>query len=76
MELQTPLNKGQLEILKLFSRDIDDEDLLEIKRMITKYLSEKANKLANQIWDEKGWTNDEMDKLSVTHMRSITKKSK
>ena len=28
------LNRHQLEILKLFSRDLDDKDLIEIKRLI------------------------------------------
>ena len=70
MNLKAPLNKTQLEILKLFSRDLDDVDLLEIKRLITKYLSEKSNKMANQVWDKKGWTNKDMEKLSRTHLRT------
>ncbi len=70
MNLNAPLNKTQLEILKLFSRDLDDVDLLEIKMLITKYLSEKSNKMANQVWDKKGWTNKDMDELSRTHLRT------
>ena len=51
--LKSPLNPAQLEILKLFSRDLAEEDLLAIKRLIVKYLAEKASRMADQIWQEK-----------------------
>lgn len=66
--LKSPLNPAQLEILKLFSRDLGEEDLLAIKRLIVKYLAEKASRMADQIWQEKGWTNEDMDRLANTHM--------
>ena len=65
--LKSPLNPAQLEILKLFSRDLQEEDLLAIKRLIVKYLAEKATKMADQIWKDKGWTDEDMDRLSKTH---------
>lgn len=65
-----PLNPHQLEILKLFARDLDDKDLVEIKRLIVKYLAEKVTKMADEIWEEKGWTNDDMEKLLNTHKRT------
>ena len=76
MEIQTPLNNAQLEILKLFSRHLDDADLLEIKRIITKYLADKANKLATEVWKEKGWTDKDMDALSKKHLRTPYKINK
>ena len=63
------LNKHQLEILKLFTRDLEDNDLIEIKRLIVKYLAKKVTKAANEVWEEKGWTNDDMDRLLKTHKR-------
>ena len=74
--LKSPLNPAQLEILKLFSRDLGEEDLLAIKRLIVKYLAEKASRMADQIWKEKGWTNDDMDRLAHTHMRTSYKSNK
>jgi hypothetical protein len=61
------LNKHQLEILKLFTRDLEDNDLIEIKRLIVKYLANKITKMADDIWEEKNWTNDDMDRLLLTH---------
>ncbi|MGB1204016.1 MAG: hypothetical protein ACPG5B_00130 [Chitinophagales bacterium] len=73
MNTTTPintLNKHQLEILKLFSRELEDEDLIAIKRLIVKYLADKITKMADEIWEEKNWTNDDMDKLLKTHKRT------
>ena len=70
MDIQTPLNKAQLEILQLFSREVSNEDMLEIKRMITRYFAKKVNTLADEVWEEKGWTQDDMERLSQTHMRT------
>lgn len=30
--LKTPLNKAQIDILRLLSRDLDEEDLKEVRR--------------------------------------------
>jgi len=65
-----PLNNHQLEILKLFSRELDDTDLIEIKRLIVKYLADKVTRMADEIWEEKNWTNEDMKRLLKTHKRT------
>ena len=71
-QLQTniPLNNHQLEILKLFSREMEDNDLIEIKRLIVKYLAEKVTKLTNEVWEEKNWTDEDMERLLQSHKRT------
>jgi len=68
--LTTPLSNMQLELLKLFSRDIEDTDLLALKKLIVRYLAKKASRLADNIWDEKEWTDKDMDKLLNQHERT------
>ena len=68
--LEMPFNKHQLELLKLFSRDLDDEDLIAIKRLIVQYLGEKITKMADEVWEEKQWTNEDMRRLLNTHERT------
>lgn len=65
-----PLNNHQLEILKLFSRELDDKDLIEIKKLIVKYLADKITRMADEVWEEKNWTNDDMKRLLKTHKRT------
>ena len=64
------LNQHQLEILKLFSRELEEKDLIEIKRLIVKYLADKVTKMADDIWEEKNWTNEDMERLLKTHQRT------
>lgn len=64
------LNAHQLEILKLFSRELEEKDLIEIKKLIVKYLASKITTMADEIWDKNNWTNDDMEKLLKTHKRT------
>ncbi|HRF39122.1 MAG TPA: hypothetical protein PK198_10060 [Saprospiraceae bacterium] len=64
------LNKHQLEILKLFSRELDDNDLIEIKRLIVKYLDQKITKMADDIWEKNNWTDEDMERILKTHKRT------
>lgn len=68
--LDFPLNAHQLEILKLFRRDMEEKDLIEIKRLIVKYLADKITKKTDEVWEEKGWTNEDMKRLLKTHKRT------
>ena len=60
------LNQTQLEILKFFSRDLSETDLLDLKRIIVRFLAEKATKII----DEKGLSNEDIDKIAHTHLRT------
>ncbi len=68
--LQMPFSNLQLELLKIFVREVSDEDLLEIKRLITQFFAQKAIAEANKVWDEKGWTEAEAQRMLQTHMRT------
>ncbi len=54
--LQPPLTNLQVELLKLFSRQLPEADLLAIRDMISKYLLEKAFLEADKAWESKGYT--------------------
>jgi len=69
-KITSPLTNAQLEILKLFSRELNEQELLEIKRLIVRYLAQKATKLADEVWAQKGWTNEDMEKFLQLHERT------
>ena len=60
-QLSKPLTKLQIELLKIYSFDINDEQLIEIKNMLSSYFADKASDEMDKLWDKKGWTNDTMD---------------
>ncbi|OHD78966.1 MAG: hypothetical protein A2355_09880 [Spirochaetes bacterium RIFOXYB1_FULL_32_8] len=47
------LSNLQLELLKLFSYGVNDDDLKVIKNFLTKYFAEKAMDEADRFWNEK-----------------------
>ena len=58
--VQPPLTNIQQELLKLYSSDVSEEDLIAIKNFIANYFASKAIKEADQIWDKKGYTPETM----------------
>lgn len=60
----------QLELLRLYSRDLPEADLVEIKHLLARYFAEKLTRRADQVWEEKGWADDTMEEFLHTKMRS------
>lgn len=60
-DLKMPLNKAQIEILKLFSRPMSEEDLQEIKTLLVKHLAEKLTQRVDNISKEKGYTQEDFN---------------
>lgn len=59
--INRPLTNLQLELLKLYSLNLPEESLLEIKRLIACYFADKAADEMDRLWDENNWSNDTMD---------------
>ncbi len=60
--LNFPLSNVQMELLKIFSTGVSDSEIGELKAVIANFYANKAIQRADEIWDEKGLTNDDMDK--------------
>lgn len=60
--LDKPLSNIQIELLKLYSQDINDQDLIAIRKIIARYFAEKASDEMDELWDENNWSNETMSK--------------
>lgn len=58
--IHPPLSNIQAELLKLFSADIPEKDLLELKKMIAEFLLEKARDKADVIWEKNGYSDEKL----------------
>lgn len=65
--IKQPLSNVQLEILKVFSHNLTEEELKEFRDTIAGYFANRAIKSANKAWEEKGWT--DVDSMLNTKMR-------
>ena len=58
------LSNMQLELLKLYSTDILDSDLKEVKKLLAKFFLDKARNGASKIWIDKEYSDEKIDNLS------------
>lgn len=70
MAAQHKLTNLQLELLKVFSFDLPEEQLLEIKKLLSNYFLEKARDEMDELWDERGWNQETMREWAHEHMRT------
>lgn len=70
MESTIKLSNLQLELLKLFAKNIPEQQLIEIKQLLVQYFAQKATDEMDKLWDERGYTNETMKKWANTHMRT------
>ena len=71
MVLETKkLSNLQIELLKVFSYDLSDVQLLDIKILLSNYFAQKASDRMDELWEEKGWTVETMKEWGNEHMRS------
>ncbi|MEZ4887802.1 MAG: hypothetical protein R3E32_23935 [Chitinophagales bacterium] len=68
--LKTPFSNVQLELLKLFSHNIPEDDLLEIKRYLIQYRKTKNYVVGGQDLGRKKWTQKDEQRILDTHQRT------
>lgn len=61
--IHPPLSNIQAELLKLFSADIPEKHLSELKSMMALFLLNKARDKADAAWDEKGYTDEKLRQM-------------
>jgi len=69
MEAQS-LSNLQLELLKVYSRHVEDEDVIAIRKMLATYFAEKAVRMADEVWLKRGWKSEDTKQLSQEHNRT------
>jgi len=55
-----PLTNIQLELLKLFSMGVSEEEVREIRRILARFFMQKAVGEATQIWEDRGYTGEQL----------------
>ena len=70
MEAEKGLTNLQLELLKLFSFNLNDQQIKEIRVLLSRYFAEKVTQEMDQLWESKNWTNETMEQWSKEHLRT------
>ena len=64
-----PLNNAQKDILNLFKYQHSEQELLEIKQLISEYLFKKAIAMADAEAEAKGYTKEVIKSWATEHSR-------
>ena len=59
--INKPFTNLQIELLKLYSTNISEIDLFELKNILAEFYAKKSIKYANKAWEAKKLTNKDMD---------------
>lgn len=70
MAPQPKLSNLQRELLRIFSFELDEAQLLEIRALLARHFADKATAEMDRLWEANGWTEDTMQGWSQEHMRT------
>ena len=65
MQVKYQFTNLQLELLKVFSRQVSDDDVKATRKMLVNYFAKKAMNLADEAWERNGWMERDTMKLSI-----------
>ncbi|MGB3781279.1 MAG: hypothetical protein WA960_23130 [Tunicatimonas sp.] len=66
----TKLNVVQQQLLRLFSREMGDQELAEIQNLLTDYYDNRLQDSFDKVWEEKEWDVSIFDNFLNEHMRT------
>lgn len=69
MSTEKGLTNLQLEILKIFNYELPDNQLIEIKGLLSKYFADQASNEMDRLWEENGWDDKTMDDWTNEDLR-------
>lgn len=64
------LTNLQIELIRLFSYQIPDNQIVEIKDLLAKYFAEVATREMDKLWEENQWNDNTMETWSNEHLRT------
>lgn len=70
MNAANKLSNIQLELLKVFSIDLSDEQLKEIRTLLSRYFAEKVTSEMDSFFENNSLGEEQIKKWSEEHMRT------
>jgi len=64
------LTNLQLELIKLFKYELPDNQIQEIKTLLSKYFANKATDEMDKLWEENDWSDKTMEDWKNEHLRT------
>ena len=65
-----PLSNLQLELLKVYSFELEEDQLLEIRELLSAYFADKATREMDALFEQNGWGQEKIEEWSKQHLRT------
>ena len=62
IQLEKPLTNVQLEMLKIFGRDLPEDQLFALKELISDFMLDLARDEADKAWEKRGYNASTVNK--------------
>lgn len=72
--MQTPFNQAQVEILKLFSQGLTEEQTEELRRILIAFRFKLLDEHVEKVVMQKGMTKEQINQASSEHRRTTYKR--
>lgn len=59
--INPPLSNVQVELMKIYSTNISEGELQELKNLLAQFYAKKSIENANEVWKTNNFTNETMD---------------
>ena len=76
MERTIGLNAAQMDFLQLLAHIKTDEELDELRQVVSDYYARKAEEGMNKLWESGQWNKEKDDEILRTHLRTPYKYAK
>ena len=63
------LTNLQLELLKVFNYDLNQQQLTDIRDLLANYFAEQATREMDKLWEQQGWDENTMIEWASEHIR-------
>jgi hypothetical protein len=67
--LKQPFTNVQLELLKTFSHQLPESDLIDLKKTLAIFFAKKLVSQADKTWNENNWSDNLVDEILKTKIR-------
>jgi len=64
------LNPTQMHLLHLFSKNMSEKELKDLKKLLVEWYDERTQEEADRLWEERGMSSKTMEKVLKTRFRS------
>ncbi len=71
--IQPPFTEAQIELLSLFKVKLNQTDMQELRQLLLEFKFRKLQENIEQITEEKGYTEQDFDKMRQEHNRTSYK---